>query len=374
MDDVLVVGAGPAGAVAATVLARAGARVRIIDRAEFPRPKLCGDTLNPGTLSLLARLRLLQRLLPVGRPVEGMRVTGEGGVDIVGRYPRGLRGLAILRSDLDWVLLQEAMKAGAVFEPGVRVIAPTVGERRSVEGVIAAGPRRMTARVTIAADGRASSLVSSLGLVRASGVRRWAVGGYYAGVEGGGALGEMHIRRGRYIGVAPVTAGLTNVCVVTTAGLPALSRDAAGFLTRAIRADATLADRFARARLAARPVVLGPLAVDARPGTVDGLLVAGDAAGFIDPMTGDGLRFAIRGGELAADAALSALDSGWLGVHAGLAARRRLEFSEKLRFNRLLRGLVSSPTAIAAATAGARLAPGFVRALVARAGDCDLAL
>jgi flavin-dependent dehydrogenase len=205
-------------------------------------------------------------------------------------------------------------------------------------------------------------------------VRRWAVGGYYAGVASGGAVGEMHIRRGRYIGVAPVTAGLTNVCVVTTSGRPALSRDVGGFLTRAVKADAALADRFARAHLAAPPVVLGPLAVDARPVTVDGLLVAGDAAGFIDPMTGDGLRFAIRGGELAADAALAALASGWAGVHARLAASRKREFSAKWRFNRLLRALVSSPVAIAAATAGARLSPGFVGALVARAGDCDLAL
>ena len=54
--DVLVVGAGPAGSIAALVLARAGVRVRIADRARFPRDKLCGDTLNPGTLSILDRL------------------------------------------------------------------------------------------------------------------------------------------------------------------------------------------------------------------------------------------------------------------------------------------------------------------------------
>ena len=58
VTDVLVVGAGPAGAVAATVLARAGARVRVIDRDTFPRDKLCGDTLNPGTLAMLRRLGL----------------------------------------------------------------------------------------------------------------------------------------------------------------------------------------------------------------------------------------------------------------------------------------------------------------------------
>ena len=58
MLDVLVVGAGPAGAIAALVLARAGARVRLVDRATFPRDKLCGDTVNPGTLARFTQLGL----------------------------------------------------------------------------------------------------------------------------------------------------------------------------------------------------------------------------------------------------------------------------------------------------------------------------
>src|SRR6476660_3070609 len=56
MDDVVIAGAGPAGAFAAAILARAGWRVRLFDRARFPRPKLCGDTLNPGAVALLAHL------------------------------------------------------------------------------------------------------------------------------------------------------------------------------------------------------------------------------------------------------------------------------------------------------------------------------
>jgi menaquinone-9 beta-reductase len=108
-----------------------------------------------------------------------------------------------------------------------------------------------------------------------------------------------------------------------------------------------------------------------RPSTsIDGLVVAGDAAGFIDPMTGDGLRFAVRGAELAAVAALEALQTGWGGVHARLAAARRREFAAKWRFNRALRALVGSPSAISAATLGARLAPSALCAIIAHAGDC----
>jgi len=77
MIDVLVVGAGPAGAVAATLLARGGARVRIVDRAVFPRDKLCGDTVNPGTLGILTRLGLTKAIDQAGLEIDGMRVSGD---------------------------------------------------------------------------------------------------------------------------------------------------------------------------------------------------------------------------------------------------------------------------------------------------------
>src|SRR5262245_4664339 len=82
MIDVLVIGAGPAGCVAATLLARAGARVRMLDRSTFPRPKLCGDTVNPGTVALLRRLRLAGGLETRGLRIDGMAVTGASGTRV----------------------------------------------------------------------------------------------------------------------------------------------------------------------------------------------------------------------------------------------------------------------------------------------------
>jgi flavin-dependent dehydrogenase len=380
IDDVVVVGAGPAGSIAAMLLARAGARVRLIDRETFPRAKLCGDTVNPGTLAILRRLRLSAGVEERGLRIEGMIVTGEHGISISGAYPGGLHGRAMLRRELDWLLLQQAVDAGAMFEPSVVVRGPIVevnGTRR-VTGVVVHGlraERQLSARVTIAADGRRSTMAFGLGLARhPARPRRWAVGAYYERAGGMTSFGEMHVRRGRYIGVAPLPGGLANVCLVRPSQpADAALRDPAALLRDELASDARLAERFASARPIAPPVVLGPLAVDPVNASIDGLLLAGDASGFVDPMTGDGLRFAIRGAELAAEAALAALEHGWSGVHGRLAAARKKEFARKWRFNRALRALVASPRAIEAAAIGAWLAPAVVRAVIARAGDCDAA-
>src|SRR5438876_8654851 len=168
MIDVLIVGAGPAGAVAGIVLARAGVRVRLLDRATFPRDKLCGDTVNPGTLARLRALGVAEPIEARGLRVDGMIVTGGRGVTVEGRYPEGQWGRAILRRDLDWLLLQQAIAAGCQFDPGVavrRVLRHHSESCRSVAGVtVGAGGREVaiSAPVTIAADGRRSTIAWDL--------------------------------------------------------------------------------------------------------------------------------------------------------------------------------------------------------------------
>ncbi len=379
--DVIVVGAGPAGAIAATVLARAGARVRLLERAKFPRHKLCGDTLNPGALAILKRLQLARTAENDGARIDGMVVTGATGIVVQGCYPDGFYGRSISRSALDAALVADAVSSGVAFDDGVAVRGPVVAERSSrVIGVSVGsnGTRHdLHAPITIAADGRRSALAFAFGLAaHPSTPRRWAIGAYATGVAGMSSYGEMHIRPHRYIGVAPLPGGVTNVCLVkpVRAGEGPLGNPLA-LLTATLAEEPLLRERFRDATFVAPPTVLGPLAVDAQSRVVppDGLLLAGDAAGFVDPMTGDGLRFAIRGGELAAAAALTALEHGWSGVHVGLAASRRTEFGPKVRFNRTLRRLVGSPLAVRGATLGAHLAPGIVRAVMARASDCDVA-
>lgn len=379
MVDVLIAGAGPAGTVAATALARAGVRVLVVDRATFPRDKLCGDTLNPGALALLRRLALDAPVVEAGLPLSGMIVTGGARVQVTGTYRAGLQGRAISRRVLDQILLDAAATAGAMVETGARVmeaLLDTAGAVPVVRGaaVEARGRRtRLPARVTIAADGRRSPLAFSLGLARhPARPRRWAIGAYYEGVTGLAARGEMHVRPGYYVGVAPLPGGVANACLVTAPreGFAEPAR----LLERTLREDPCLADRFAPARRVSRCTTIGPLAVDARAAGLPGLLLAGDAAGFVDPMTGDGLRFAIEGGLLAAQAALEALEHPDREPWRILAQRRRNAFGRKFVFNRALRQFVSSPGAVRfMAHAGRALAPALER-IISFAGDVPLAL
>ena len=377
--------------MAATVLARGGARVLLLDRARFPRDKLCGDTMNPGTVAILRRLELTGGFEDGAIPVDGMIVTGEHGVRVRAAYGGGARGLALLRRTLDAALLRGAIDAGARVEEGVLVRGPlleseTPGAR--VRGVIIAArdgrDMRIPAPLVIAADGRRSRLALPLGLARhPRRPRRWAIGAYFEHVAALTSFGEMHVRRGRYLGIAPVPGNSVNVCLVapgpsTRLGAGRSMRaggavtgldDPARLLQQAIDGDPELRERFAGARMTSAPVVLGPLAIDAAAAGAPGLLLAGDAAGFIDPMTGDGLRFAVRGGELAAEAALAALSGRLVHPHVGLARMRRREFAAKWRFNRTLRRLVGRGTTVELAGMVASAAPWLLRRTIAFAGD-----
>ena len=375
--DVLIAGAGPAGSIAALLLARAGVRVRLLDRATFPRDKLCGDTLNPGALEILRRLGIAADVERAGLPIRGMVVTGAGGVRIQGEYGQGVWGLSLLRRDLDSMLVRHAVEAGASFEPGLLVQEPLVDE--SSGGLRVTGLRvvgctgeayDLHAPLTIAADGRRSRIAFHLGLAQhPERPRRWAIGAYFDNVPCGGGVGEMHIRCGRYIGVAPVPGGLTNACVVVSEPRGGALAEPAALLVASLRTDPLLGERFADARLVSAPAVLGPLAVDTNAAGVAGLLLTGDAAGFIDPMTGDGMHFAMRGAELAVAVALDLLVGRTSDGPSALARERRAAFASKCRMNRALRALVGSPRGVAWAARGAHLCPALVRQLISRAGD-----
>ncbi|HEX7125491.1 MAG TPA: NAD(P)/FAD-dependent oxidoreductase [Thermodesulfobacteriota bacterium] len=358
--ETVVVGAGPAGLGVAVGLAARGREALVVDRARFPRDKICGDFMGPGAAAALGRLGLLADLpAGVARPLSGMRLTAARapGTVVVGRYDAARQGLAARRRDLDAALLVASRARGVRVLEGVRVLDLLRDRRGAAAGVLAEGPGRepleIRARLVVGADGRHSVVARRLGLARPAppGFRRFAVRAFFAdplaGASQAPAFGEMHLGEGGlYGGLSALPGGLASVCLVTDhARLPRGREALASWYDAQVAAFPALARRLAGGRRVSGVEALGPLAVGAAGVVADGALLVGDAAGFFDPLTGEGMLTALRGAELAVEAADRALEAGDVRAAAlgGYVRARRAEFAPRLRLDRALQMVVPRP-------------------------------
>lgn len=344
--DVLVVGAGPAGAAVSILLARQGYRVLLVDRATFPRDKACAEYLSPACNQLLAQLGVLEAVLAASpQRLQGMRITDHRGRSCWGRFVHHgqcLYGLALPRLVLDHLLVQQACREGVEFRTGLWVRQPLLdGQRVSgIQGVQAQRQVTVRARLVIAADGLHSTLARRLGLVRRV---RWlqhvALVTHYAGVHPLRPWGEMFLIPAGYIGLAPVSDTLINVSVVVRAAhLAAAQQNPAVFAAQTVQDHPELQQRFARAVRTKKLLVTGPMAQRTACPQHDGILFIGDAAGFFDPFTGQGIYLALHSAVLAATVAHRALRSGDLSAHQlrryGFAHQQA--FRDKYRLSALI--------------------------------------
>lgn len=343
MTDVLVVGGGPAGASTAFQLARRGVRVRILERSRFPRAKPCAECLSPQTSRLLSDMGVLDALEPRGAQLRGMLVRAPDGTIARGDYAasHGFRafrdtGLAIRRELLDQALLDSALRAGATIEHDVRATDLLLDRQRTVTGVNIltreGKARELRAPLVIGADGLRSVVARRLGVARRHAwPRRIALVGHYAGVADIGAYVELHVEADGFVGVADVGAGVTTVAAVFPSRRAFdFSGDRGGFLDRWLASKPHLRSRFSAATRIHDAQAIGPFASHARRAWHDGALLVGDAADFFDPFTGEGIYSALRGGELAADAATGFLRA--TSRSAGLAALRRYDAARRKEF------------------------------------------
>jgi menaquinone-9 beta-reductase len=313
------VGGGPAGAAAAARLAGRGFRTVLVDRARFPRDKVCGDFVGPTALAELNDLGVAQaepfgatsKMSEVALNVDGDRlaVMGIPRVDGLPGY-----GRVIPRLQLDAWILDAARDAGATVLDGHRVTAvERAADGVTVRGDGAAGPWQLRTRLLLGADGSNSLVARAL---RAGTPPRQdrivAVRAYFDDVGGPEGQGEVCFRRDSFPGyfwLFPAGGGSANLGVgMLVSTYPHSSRNLREMLLRLIAEDASVQDRLRGARM--RGKVLGhPLTTynPRLPLTGDRVMLLGDAAGLINPLNGEGIQYALHSARWAAAIAADGL-------------------------------------------------------------------
>lgn len=354
VKDLVIIGGGPAGTSAALEACRRGLTVSIWERDRFPRHKVCGEFVSAESLAALEEEIDLKALHPaVIRRSEFISPRGKvHGFPL----PHAARGLS--RRRLDEALWRAAAARGAEVHEGegVRSVEPVThsGEASKHWEIHSANGIRQPSRALAICAGRWWALEGFPGPTRDSGARggEWlGAKAHFAKLSANDAV-EMYYFPGGYCGLAPIEDGLYNACCLVHQGLarddsaPAIG-DFLSWISR-ISGHSALAERLRPGSQVSKTVATAPVEPARRRSDVQGALMAGDAAGFLDPFTGDGISIALQSGRLIAGCLADALGRDSEGEALARAAqvyRRELTAAvgPSYRLAGVLRALVQAP-------------------------------
>jgi flavin-dependent dehydrogenase len=366
---VVIIGAGPAGAVAAWQLARSGVRTILLDKARFPRPKVCGGCLNEAALRALRRIGLDDvARAAAAQPLHRLRLhAGSRQVDLA--LPGGA---LVSRAEFDAALVQRAVAAGAAFfDQAMAERCTLASDCRLVSVRIQGQTVLLRASVVVAADGLAGRIMASQ-----PGVERWQAGdarlGAYARLSYDGSpepgVIQMVCGAGGYVGAVRLPDGTVNIAAALDRRRVRRARGAA---RAALEIWNSAGLRAPRGWCQACWVGTPPLTRRVWPVALPRLLAIGDAAGYVEPFTGEGMAWAIAGGEAIAPLARAGA-RGWEGSIERLwrLRSRQLLGARQRTCAWIARGLRSSwvtGLALRALRVQPRLADGIVRRINALA-------
>ncbi len=329
--DVCIAGAGIGGACAAIALTKRGARVLLLEAGDFPRHKVCGEFLSPESRAIFSRLKILDEILAAGAlEISEAQLVAADGSTLRAALPAP--GLALSRFRLDEILWRQAEREGVLCLPNARVknIARE-GERY----IVTTSKEIFQSLAAIDATGRAR-LTSR----RAAAPRFLGLKSHFRGARLEDDLVELHFWRGGYCGLVNVEDGLCNVCLLARYDDGNNSPEAVW--KRVLASCPALRARMKNAAQITNWLATANVQFTAREPVDEmaktGVLRVGDAAGYIHPLTGDGMAMAARGGELAA-AVIGAQLQGSLSTQDAArlyGAAWRREFPSRLKWGDVL--------------------------------------
>jgi flavin-dependent dehydrogenase len=325
--DIIIVGAGVAGSASAILLSQEGYRVLLVDRAVFPRHKTCGEGIMPEGVRVLESLGLLPSILEQGGvKIQGLRFRGRSGKWAQADFP-ALQGqqaysIVIRRYELDQLLLQKAKSLPDVtVREGFVVVEGQYdgGAIQGVTGHMLGQPERrevIGAPLTLGADGMHSRFHNRYGITRTIRRRqRWGIAGHLQEVEDLHPYIEVLFEEDHEIYLAPMSEGVALVAIlVEKRAMGAFRGDLAQAYHRFLKSTPGLGQRITSSEVVPPVGAKGPLGFTVSPLCLPGLLLVGDSAGFLDPITGEGMTLALKSVQAAVPVIRQAFEAGSFGV------------------------------------------------------------